>query len=133
KWFSATMKTMKKLLSTEQAPQLGISLITSYNVWDKAREDPPWKDLVLSYRRMTEQELADYPAQPARFGFTFNSILAEGSLLIPWLMDKYENRITSHNRLCDYDVIVNCTGMGARELVGDTMLKPVRGQVVRVS
>jgi D-amino-acid oxidase len=30
-------------------------------------------------------------------------------------------------------VVVNCTGLGARELVGDTTMMPIRGQVVRVS
>ena len=30
------------------------------------------------------------------------------------------------------DVVVNCTGLGARELVHDTSLTPSRGQVVRV-
>ncbi len=33
----------------------------------------------------------------------------------------------------DADVVVNCTGLGARELVGDSTLYPVRGQIVRVS
>ena len=31
-----------------------------------------------------------------------------------------------------YDVVVNCSGMRARDLVGDKTLKPVRGQVLRV-
>jgi len=32
-----------------------------------------------------------------------------------------------------YNAVVNCTGLGARELVGDTSLQPVRGQVLRVT
>ena len=32
-----------------------------------------------------------------------------------------------------YDVVVNCTGFGARELCGDSLVEPVRGQVIRVS
>jgi D-amino-acid oxidase len=31
------------------------------------------------------------------------------------------------------DVVVNCAGLGARELVGDSAVYPVRGQIVRVS
>jgi D-amino-acid oxidase len=31
------------------------------------------------------------------------------------------------------DVVVNCAGLGARELVGDLDLHPVRGQIVRVA
>jgi D-amino-acid oxidase len=33
----------------------------------------------------------------------------------------------------DTDVVVNCAGLGARELVGDLDVYPVRGHVVRVS
>jgi D-amino-acid oxidase len=29
-------------------------------------------------------------------------------------------------------VVVNCAGLGSRELVGDTTMRPIRGQVVRV-
>jgi D-amino-acid oxidase len=29
--------------------------------------------------------------------------------------------------------VVNCTGLGARELVGDDQMTPIRGQIVRVS
>ena len=32
-----------------------------------------------------------------------------------------------------YDVVVNCTGIGSRQLIGDTSVYPVRGQVLRVS
>ena len=31
-----------------------------------------------------------------------------------------------------YDIIINCTGLGACDLVGDDMLFPVRGQLVTV-
>jgi glycine/D-amino acid oxidase-like deaminating enzyme len=32
-----------------------------------------------------------------------------------------------------YDVVINCTGVQARNLVGDNTVQPVRGQVLRVS
>lgn len=32
----------------------------------------------------------------------------------------------------DYDVIINCSGLGAKKLVNDNEVKPVRGQVIRV-
>ena len=31
-----------------------------------------------------------------------------------------------------YDLVINCTGFGARKLCGDTSIEPVRGQVIRV-
>lgn len=31
-----------------------------------------------------------------------------------------------------YDLIINCSGLGARELVADKTMTPIRGQVYRV-
>lgn len=33
---------------------------------------------------------------------------------------------------CSYDVIVNCSGLGSRSLVGDEQVHPVRGQIIKV-
>ena len=33
----------------------------------------------------------------------------------------------------DYDLVVNCSGLGARELALDDLMFPIRGQIVRVS
>ena len=32
-----------------------------------------------------------------------------------------------------FDVVVNCTGLGARELCNDDKIAPVRGHIIRVS
>ena len=31
-----------------------------------------------------------------------------------------------------YDVVINCSGFGARELCGDNRVEPIRGQIMRV-
>jgi glycine/D-amino acid oxidase-like deaminating enzyme len=44
-------------------------------------------------------------------------------------------KVESLQQLCGqhYDVVINCTGVQARNLVGDKSVQPVRGQVLRVS
>ena len=44
-------------------------------------------------------------------------------------------RVSSLGELSDgwADVLVNCTGLGARDLLGDLSVYPVRGQIVRVT
>lgn len=32
----------------------------------------------------------------------------------------------------DFDIVVNCTGLGAKQLTGDFLLTPVRGQAMKV-
>jgi glycine/D-amino acid oxidase-like deaminating enzyme len=44
-------------------------------------------------------------------------------------------KIRSLDEICGsgaFDAVVNCTGLGAMELLGDKTLRPVRGQVLRV-
>lgn len=42
-------------------------------------------------------------------------------------------RIESFEELADFDLIINCAGLGAQVLIkNDAELKPVRGQVMRV-
>ena len=38
-------------------------------------------------------------------------------------------KINDLQELSGFDVIVNCTGLGANQLVGDTSVLPLRGQV----
>ena len=55
-------------------------------------------------------------------------------------MDQFEaaggefvcRKINDLKELSEYDVIVNCTGLGANQLVGDGTVQPLRGQVMRV-
>ena len=44
-------------------------------------------------------------------------------------------RVTALPELFDagVDAVVNCPGLGARDLVGDLSVYPVRGQIVRVT
>lgn len=45
----------------------------------------------------------------------------------------FEKRVNSLDDLTqDYDIIINCTGLGAKRLVNDQKMKPIRGQVHRV-
>lgn len=62
--------------------------------------------------------------------------------LLPWLMNKFRSlggttrtrKINNLSELAEegYGIVINCSGLGARELVGDLMVKPIRGQVTRV-
>ncbi len=37
-----------------------------------------------------------------------------------------------HEGLASFDVVVNCTGLGARALVNDPQVYPIRGQILRI-
>ncbi|WP_282701445.1 FAD-dependent oxidoreductase [Streptomyces sp. CC219B] len=65
--------------------------------------------------------------------------LIDMSTHLPWLRERFltaggvvETRTVSSLAQAPAPVVVNCTGLGARELVPDTAVRPVRGQLVVV-
>ncbi|GGT05327.1 FAD-dependent oxidoreductase [Streptomyces chromofuscus] len=65
--------------------------------------------------------------------------LIDMSTYLPWLLGRLaaaggvvERRTVSALTEVDAQVVVNCTGLGARELVPDASVRPVRGQLVVV-
>ena len=70
--------------------------------------------------------------------WSFTTYLIRGKFYLPWLLKRFrdsgglveQRRVCNLSELQGYDVIVNCTGLGARELVGDESVYPYRGQIV---
>ena len=83
-------------------------------------------------------------ALPAGYshGLRYRVPLAEMPIYLPWLLDRFvaAGGSVEQRQLLTLDevagrapVVVNCAGLGARELVGDRTLEAVRGQVVRTT
>lgn len=75
-----------------------------------------------------------------RAGIHFITFTCEPSYFLPFLYKRISTaggyikrkRISSFDELHEFDFVINCAGIGAREIVkNDTKLKPIRGQVTR--
>jgi D-amino-acid oxidase len=93
-----------------------------------AAEDPWWRAAVPTFERTAE-------------GYRFEAPVADMSVHLPWLVGRLEAlggavrvaALRSIDEALDRaPVVVNCAGLGARELDGDRLLLAVRGQVVYV-
>lgn len=86
-----------------------------------------------------EHERPEVPGGYA-YGWKYKTFFIDTSVYLPWLKDQFENRegkIISKKledptefRELPADIIFNCTGLGARELVNDTHMVPLKGQIV---
>ena len=73
-------------------------------------------------------------------GWTARVPVIETPLYLPWLAERiraaggtFERRtVTSWDETRAFDAVVNCTGLGARELCDDLECHPIRGQIARV-
>jgi D-amino-acid oxidase len=116
-------------------PRTGVRSRTGRELFRAPAPDPWWRDAVPSVRRVPPAEL---PAGYAD-GLELTVPVADMATHLRWLAASLEELgvACTQRRVDDLDavradVVVNCTGLGARELCDDATLRPVRGQVVVV-
>lgn len=135
-WGAVAYKAFSDLLSVEE------SGVIQANVLDlrptPEPDDPWWADSVSGFRHAHADEL------PAGYGdgFAFDAPVIDTSIYLHYLQTQFEaagGNIISGREVKDLaeafavcPLVVNCTGLGARELVHDPDLRPSRGQVVRI-
>ena len=112
--------------------------ITEYSM-TPLPEDPAWAPDLRHYRVL--DRVLDQVPEPFVAGHVLGSVRVEPPIYLPYLEQRLETLGVSiaQDSVDDLDqlaapgrVVVNCSGLGARELVGDDTMYPVRGQVVHV-
>ncbi|KAK9806988.1 hypothetical protein WJX72_009635 [[Myrmecia] bisecta] len=144
RWGGETFQHLQELYFSPEAADAGISMISAYQLWSEPHEEPVWRDIVPHFHPLSFAEMAPFEAAGrCRYahGWCFTTLICQTRFYLPWLGAKLEaagarlveRKLTSLQELAGYDVIVNCTGIGAAALFGDKGVYPVRGQVMRVA
>jgi D-amino-acid oxidase len=116
-------------------PAAGVCMRDAIELFAERVPDPPWSRYVDMFRHAVPEEL------PPGFGhgLVWESPVIEMPRYLPWLAARLRRlgveivlqRIeTLAPALERARVVVNCSGLGARELVPDPRLYAVRGQIV---
>jgi len=114
-------------------PATGVVMRDGIEVHRQPHPDPWWLEAVPDLERVE-----DLPAGYAD-GWRFRGPVVEMPVYLGYLRTRlFEaggtlTRIALSALPVGADVVVNCTGLASRALVGDTDLRPVRGQVVRLT
>lgn len=141
RWFKDSFDHVLKISQSEHSPEAGVMLTSGCQIFREVPEDtkPYWSDIVIGFRFMTDRELKRLPDH--KFGQVFTTLKCECLNYLPWLEKRFrkaggqvqQRKVNSLQELSgSYDVIVNCTGLGAKTLAGDTQLYPIRGQILSV-
>ena len=104
--------------------------------FDAATEVPAWAGAVEAFESVDE---VDVPA-PFRSALRFRVPIIETPRYLAWLRAEVATRATLSTRRVETlhdlagqaDAIINCAGLAARELVGDELIYPIRGQIVKL-
>ena len=138
-WGQATWARLVSLAHSELAPDAGTFFVSGRLLYRERRGDPPpWKDIVIGFRQLTARELELYGGR-YKDGVFFSTVACHSSKYLPWLADEFQKegglmrprKVGSFAELANFDVLVNCTGNGARDLCRDQSVRPIRGHVIR--
>ena len=145
-WAYATYDHLLRLREEGVRPEDGLMLVPAYKYFEDPCPVPEWASHVLDFRSLEASEAAALGLRTDLFKtiWRFMTFVIDGKRFLPWMMRRvaeeggvrFETRkVTSLRGLSkdlDCDVVVNCAGLGSRELAGDEDLYPVKGQVVAV-
>jgi D-amino-acid oxidase len=134
-WSARSFEVFVELLAD---PLAGVAMTTLLEPFMERVADPWWVTAVPHFRRATPDEL------PPDFvdGYLADVPLIETPIYMRYLVDRFlgaggviEQRVIGDLTAVatTSPLIINCAGLGARELVGDETLYPIRGQIVRVT
>jgi D-amino-acid oxidase len=133
-WGAEAFRVFASLAAVEDA---GILLADVLELLPAPTPDPWWVSAVSGFRHARPEEL------PPGYhdGYVFAAPVIEMPIYLDYLQRRFraaggaisQRAVASlEEALAESSVVVNCTGLGARELLGDTDLHPSRGQVVRI-
>lgn len=119
-------------------PSTGVRLRRGRELFRQPVPDPWWRAAVPALHRVAPERLS--PGYVDGYELTVPVIDMAGYL--PWLQAELHKRAVGVRierldgpaaAFAGVDAVVNCTGLGSREFVGDRTVTPVRGQVVVVA
>lgn len=129
-----------KFLELSGIEGTGVRFTQLIKFFDHKIEDPFWSGVVRNFRR----EITDIGIHEYIDGFTADIPVIETPVYMQYLIDEFRDLGGTVEKLdCKLEnlgelaheerLIVNCTGLGSRELCDDLRSYPIRGQIVRTT
>jgi D-amino-acid oxidase len=135
RWGTSAFTTFAELANE---PGSGVIMRDGVEIWRHPVADPWWRSAVPGFGRCAA---ADLPSG-YQDGYAFRVPVIDMPIYLGYLRERFTSaggtiemrrlRVLAEVQATG-TVVINCTGLGARELAEDTSLVPIRGQVVWVT
>ena len=134
-WAKHSLHIFKRKLVPD--PASGCSMIRVRDLYARKVGEPWWDEAVDHWQKLDPAKL------PAGYvdGYAVESVVIDTSIYMEYLV-KWFRRLGGEimqreisnieEALAENKIVVNCTGLGSRELFNDESVYPVRGQIVKV-
>jgi len=150
-WAQFTLKVLCDLAREKDA---GIELVKGIELFrNSSASYPSWSNIPPLFKMLSDDEIAFYnsyenhnltqeefstlSSHPVKWGYHIKAPTADMFLYLSWLEKKVENegvkivkKSIEHFKELenDFDLLINCSGFGARELADDKNFEVYRGQ-----
>jgi D-amino-acid oxidase len=134
-WARAGLRVLSALADD---PSAGVHQVSGCEVSQAVAAPPSWTDLLPDLRILSPGELpACAGGKIAASGWSYTAPAVIMPVYLEYLLGRYAGlggavaiETVSSLSSVDAPIVVNCTGIGARTLVPDEAVVPVRGQIV---
>jgi D-amino-acid oxidase len=133
-----SQRTLGRLIALRSEPAAGIELCQGIELFrTSSAHRPAWADIAQGFAPLTDEEMKLFPGR--KWGYRVTAPTANMDKYLTWLYGECVRKNIQFSRhrviaieelFTDHDVVVNCAGLAARELVNDVELFPVRGQYI---
>lgn len=134
-WSKATFDYFVKEIIND--PNSGCIRRKTIEVFTEKKEEPWWKDSLPNYSRPRKENLPEGYVD----GYEIDGIVIDTEIYMQYLINIFKKlggtivQKTVSNiqeALENYNLAINCTGLGSKELFSDKAIYPVRGQMVKI-
>lgn len=143
RWSKESLRHFLQLYHSIHANTCGVQQMTAYQLFreDEEWEAPSWKDVAISYALLDPAQLGAMGLSTEfTGGYAFGTVVVDQKMYLTWMMKQLETYVKFEQRhvsslkdvICEYDCVLNCTGLGSGLLMDDPAVFPIRGQVLRV-
>ncbi|ETM41968.1 hypothetical protein L914_12303 [Phytophthora nicotianae] len=132
-WLETLHKEKGESLDIHIVPGVDVSAVGAPQVIH-----PYWAHCVENFRLLSQEEAAEV-SPGATHGFALETIIYNPKPFMLWLHEEIQKlggtlkqrRVNALDEE-ECDLLVNCSGLAAKELAGDGTMFPIRGQIINV-
>lgn len=142
KWCQSSLAHFYDIFKSPEGSSAGVQLVSGYHLSSNENEikNPLLEILLPDCRKLRKEEISLF-STCYKSGIFYTTIIVDCRYYLPWMKSKFEEsggkvtlkHISNLSEISDdFDVLINCAGLRAKNLVTDDLLIPVRGQTIKV-